>query len=206
MTATSSEAQTRRLLVIILLLQGPFVLWSLASNPAGLFRYLGFAQGASGTTAAWLLATLIVIAYVWSASTISVVRQHMFRWSALKLFAVLAAVAAGVLEEVVFRKWIMDILHDKGYGPFVQVLASGVSFGIVHLVWGAKSLAAGINAMLSTSALGIGLALVYLVGERSLAPCIAAHFAITAIIEPGLILAAVTNKLGYWNERRQPHA
>lgn len=125
----------------------------------------------------------------------------MLSWSTLKLLAVVAAAVAGVLEEVVFRKWVMDFLNSKGYGSVVQVLAAGVSFGLAHLVWGAKSLAAGVIAVLSTSALGIGLGIVYLLGDRNLAPCIAAHFLVTALMEPGLIHAAVTDKLGYLHER-----
>jgi len=185
----------------MLLVQGSIVLWSVATDPGGFFVYLGFAENASGTIASWLLAACVVIGYVWSAAKISVVREHMLTFDRLKLLAIVAAASAGVLEEVVFRKWVMDFLYTEGYGPMVQVLVAGISFGLAHLLWGAKSFAAGVNAVLSTTALGIGLALVYLVGERSLAPCIAAHFLITALVEPGLILAAVSNRLGYWYER-----
>jgi hypothetical protein len=44
-------------------------------------------------------------------------------------------------------------------------------------------------------------AVVYIVGGRSLAPCIVAHFVISALIEPGLVLAALKDRLGYWRER-----
>ena len=37
-----------------------------------------------------------------------------------------------------------------------------------------------------------------LVSERSLAPSIVAHFMITALIEPGLLVAAKNDKIGYW--------
>jgi hypothetical protein len=44
----------------------------------------------------------------------------------------------------------------------VQALLSGLSFGAVHLLWGAKNVAAGINAIISTSILGSALAILYI--------------------------------------------
>ena len=88
----------------------------------------------------------------------------------------------------------MDALNNSGYGPIVQVLASGLAFGIAHLIWGIKNFKAGLNAMVSTSALGAALAVVYLVGDRSLAPCVVAHIVVTALIEPGLVLAGFDEK------------
>ena len=185
----------------MLLFQGSFVLWTAIADPTSLVRLLGFAGGPSGTVAAWVLAAAVAAVYVWGAASISVVRQHMFKANRLKLLTIAAAVVAGILEEVVFRKWVMDFLQSRGYAPAVQVLASGLSFGLAHFVWGFKRVSAGINAALSTGALGLGLGIVYLVGGRSLAPCVVAHFVITALIEPGLILAAVTDKLSYLRER-----
>ena len=68
-------------------------------------------------------------------------------------------------------------------------------------MWGVKTFAAGFNAVLSTSLLGMALAVIYLVGDRSLLPCIVAHLLITALIEPGLIIAAANDKIGYWSEK-----
>jgi membrane protease YdiL (CAAX protease family) len=129
------------------------------------------------------------------------VRKHLLARTWLKLLAVVVALAAGILEEVVFRKWVMDYLNNRGHSSLVQVIASAASFGVAHLVWGVKSVAAGINAILSTALLGLGLAVVYLMSGRSLAPCIVAHFLVTALIEPGLVLAVVGNKLGVLRER-----
>ena len=60
---------------------------------------------------------------------------------------------------------------------------------------------AGINAALSTAALGLALAIVYLLGERSLAPCIVAHVIVTALIEPGLLISAQRDRLGVFSEK-----
>jgi membrane protease YdiL (CAAX protease family) len=193
--------KTWQLLWFVLAIQGSIVVWSLASDPSGFFKYIGFSKDGAGTVSSWLLAAAITASYVFSASAISMVRQHLFARTWLKLLAVVAALAAGVLEEVVFRKWVMDYLNNRGHSSLVQVGVSAASFGVAHLLWGAKSIAAGINATLSTALLGLGLAVVYLVSGRSLAPCIVAHFIVTALIEPGLILAAVSNKLGVLRER-----
>jgi membrane protease YdiL (CAAX protease family) len=47
----------------------------------------------------------------------------------------------------------------------------------------------------ATGMLGVALAIVFVVGGRSLAPCIAAHFLINALIEPGLVLAATRGEM-----------
>lgn len=61
MPVTSPEKQTRRILLVILLIQGPFVLWSLISDPEGFFKYLGIAGGSHGTATAWLFAAFIAV-------------------------------------------------------------------------------------------------------------------------------------------------
>ena len=180
---------------------GPFILISLISDAAGFFSYIGFINGNIGTSFSWLLASLIVVGYCASAAKISDVKNYMFKFDLLKFVAIIGAVCAGIIEEVIFRKWVMDYLSANDYSIISQVLLSGLSFGAVHLLWGVKNVAAGINAMVSTSLLGVALAVVYIVGDRSLAPCIAAHFFITALIEPGLIIAAKNDRLGYWSEK-----
>ena len=180
---------------------GPFILVSLISDAEGFFIYIGFFNGNIGTSFSWFLAALVVVCYSASASKISDVKHYMFKFDLLKFVAIIAAVCAGILEEVIFRKWVMDFLSSNDCSLVIQVLLSGLSFGAVHLLWGAKNVAAGINAIISTSILGSALAIIYIVGDRSLAPCIAAHFFITALIEPGLIIATKNNKLGYWSEK-----
>ena len=122
----------------------------------------------------------------------------MFRIDRLKIVAILTAVFAGIMEEVIYRKWLMDYLNSQDFSVILQVILSGLAFGIIHLLWGIKNIKAGVNAFISTSLLGIALAIVYLVSGRSLAPCIVAHFIITALIEPGLLIAAKNDKIGYW--------
>jgi membrane protease YdiL (CAAX protease family) len=189
------------ILLSMIFLWGSFVLFSYFSNPMGFLSYLGFVNGNSGTAISWILALLIVVVYCISAAKISDVKRYMFKIDRLKFVSIFAAVFAGIMEEIIYRKWIMDYLNSHDYSVVLQVILSGLAFGIVHLMWGVKNIKAGVNAMISTSLLGSGLAIVYLVSERSLAPCIVAHFFITALIEPGLLIAAKNDKLGYWKEK-----
>lgn len=186
------------ILLMIIGAWGTFVMVNLLSNPTGFISYLGFTKGHSGTTLGWVLALMTAVLYSYSASQISEVKYHMFRIDALKLLSIVAAVFAGITEEVIYRKWVMDFLDAREYSIVIQILASGLAFGVVHLIWGIKHIKAGINAFLSTFLLGAALAIVYTVSERSLAPCIVAHIVVTALIEPGMLIAAKQNKLDYW--------
>lgn len=185
---------------------GTFIAVNMFANLTGFVGYLGFAEGRAGTLSSWSLALLVVIAYSASASQISDVKRYMFKFDRLKWVAITAAVCAGIVEEVIFRKWVMDYLADREFSIVVQILASSVTFGLMHLIWGLRNIKAGVNAALSTAILGLALAVVYWLGDRSLAPCIVAHFLITALIEPGLLISAQNDRLGYWSEKSDPSA
>ena len=154
---------------------------------------LGFASGPRGSACAWALAALLALAYaVFSIGSIPDVARHWHSISWLKALAIVAAVTAAVLEEAIFRRLLMDALAKRGSGAILQILISAIAFGIAHGTWGLMggSVNAAIGAAIATTFLGAGLAMIYLIGGRSLAPCIVAHFLIDAIIEPGLLLAA----------------
>ena len=194
--AAASERKALWILAGVIVGEGYPVVISLLPDPAGFVRHLGFAPGAAGTWFAWALASAVAVAYASSCATIPAVREHMIRPGVIKAVAVLAAVMAAVLEEVIFRKWVMDDLDRRGVGAVLQVLASGATFGLVHVVWGLMGgLRAAIQSMVWTAVLGAALGIVYLVSGRSLAPCIAAHFLITALIEPGLVIAALRGQM-----------
>jgi uncharacterized protein len=193
-----SERVVIWLLLGVIVCFGAWIVPTLLDKPRELFAFLGFAPNQSGTVLGWLLALLVAGEYVWSAAKIPAVREHLWRPSTLKLLALVAAALAGVMEEVIFRKWLMDFLEQHDVAIVLQVLASGIAFGLAHSVWGLirRSFDAALHAMLATSILGACLAVVYLLSDRSLAPVIAAHFVISALIEPGLLLAAVRGQLG----------
>ena len=127
---------------------------------------------------------------------IPLVRQHWRTISFVKLLGVLAAVAAAVVEEAFFRRLLMNALLRAGWPTTAQVFASGFVFGIAHASWALVTgrVAVGVGAMVATGALGTLLGLVYIVGNRSLAPVIVAHFLVTATIQPGIMFAAFSGQ------------
>lgn len=177
--------------------EGLWVAVNLIANGWKFVRYLGFAADRFGSWPGWAVATLVVAIYVGYARRLPSVRETMFRLTWFKFLALALAVFAGILEEVIFRKWVMDDVQVRGYGVLAQIAASGLVFGAAHAIWGimGRSLTAAIGATIATGALGVMLGIVYVLGGRSLAPCIAAHFFINAFIEPGLMLAATRGEM-----------
>ena len=117
--------------------------------------------------------------------------------SLFKLLGILTAVVGGIVEEIFFRRWTMDMLMSRDVGTILQAVISGVAFGLAHTSWtllAKRDFKVTLPAILSTSILGIFLAIVYLAGGRNLGPCIFAHVLINIVIEPWLMLSAVSGK------------
>jgi membrane protease YdiL (CAAX protease family) len=77
------------------------------------------------------------------------------------------------------------------------VVISGIAFGLAHSGWALfskRGLEFSLPAVGATSVLGVLLAVIYLVGGRNLGPCRAAHVAINLVIEPWLMLSAVSGR------------
>lgn len=145
-------------------------------------RHIGLGRPTTGVAVAAGMVLAVGYAAVTAAGVPAVVHSA-FTVTGLKLVAVITTVLiVGVVEEVIFRGYLMTAVASMGHGRVVQVLASGVAFGLAHPT-------APIN-MAFTFVLGIGLALVYLLGNRSLTPVIIAHMLVNLIIEPGLALGA----------------
>jgi len=170
---------------------------SLFGHPIPLFQNLGFERGSIAPPLAWILATMTAIAYVlYTMKVLPLVFAKQKEISWFKLLGILSALVGGIVEEVFFRRWIMDMLMARGVDPILQVLISGIVFGLAHTSW---MLVRGdfkfsLPAILSTSVLGIILAIIYIVGGRNLGPCIVAHVFINMIIEPWLMLSSVSGK------------
>jgi uncharacterized protein len=155
-----------------------------------------------GTPTAWALAIAVTLAYAaFAAAGSPIVRAHMLRpstWRPYAAFVIVAmpmALISGFFEEAFFRKLLMDAAMRHGAGIALQIALSALAFGAVHAVWGVfgGNLRGAMGAMLATGSLGAALAAIYLIGGRSLAPCVAAHIAINLMIEPWLIITAATN-------------
>jgi uncharacterized protein len=171
---------------------------SLFWYPIPLFQDLGFERGSIAPPLAWILATITAIAYVlYTMKVIPLVLAKQKEISWFKLLGILAALVGGIVEEVFFRRWIMDMFMKGGFSPVLQVVISGIAFGLVHASWtllAKRNFKATLPAILSTSILGIVLAIIYLAGGRNLGPCIFAHVLINIVIEPWLMLSAVSGK------------
>jgi membrane protease YdiL (CAAX protease family) len=193
----TAERKSGIILGIITVIEASWVLMNLQVSGWRFVRYLGVGPGLAGNLAGWIAALLATIIFVAVALRLPSVRENLFRPSLLKLLAIALAISAGILEEVMFRRWTMNWLMEHGYGPIVQVLGAGLLFGAIHGIWGlmGKSLRAAIGATVATGFLGMMLAIVFLLSGRSLAPCIVAHFVINLLIEPGLVLAATRGEM-----------
>jgi membrane protease YdiL (CAAX protease family) len=115
----------------------------------------------------------------------------------VKFVGVLVAISAAIVEEAFFRRFLMDALLRAGRPDALQVIASGVIFGTAHASWALVTghVVVGFGAMIATGTLGTGLAFVYILGDRSLAPAIVAHFLVTATIQPGIMFAAFSRRM-----------
>jgi hypothetical protein len=171
---------------------------SLFWHPIPLFQNLGFERESIAPPLAWILATITAIAYVlYTMKAIPLVLAKQKEISLFKLLGILSALVGGIVEEVFFRRWTMDMFMKGGFNPILQVIISGVAFGLAHWSWtllAKRDFKATLPAILSTSILGIFLAIIYLAGGRNLGPCIFAHVLINIVIEPWLMLSAVSGK------------
>jgi len=155
---------------------------------------LGLRRPRAAGSGAWTLGLAVAGAYLIATLwTNPVIAAHALDVHALQVLGLAAALVAGIVEEAVFRRLLMDGLARRGTGRANQVLASALSFGALHATWGAVagSLEVALVAAGATTLLGAGLALTYLAGRRSLGPCIASHVLLDAVLEPWLIYAAL---------------
>jgi hypothetical protein len=163
-----------------------------------LFENLGFTRSSIAPAMAWILAAITAIAYVvYTLRVIPFIAGMQREISLFKLLGIFAAVVGGIVEEVFFRRWGMDMLMSRGFGSVPQVVISGIAFGLAHSGWALftkRGLKFSLPAIIATSFLGVLLAVIYLAGGRNLGPCISAHVMINIVIEPWLMLSAVSGK------------
>lgn len=172
----------------------------LVGSRSTFLRNLGFASEPRATTGVWMLAIAVAGGYIaFTMRGVPLVAQQWYALSWLKLLSLALAITAGIVEEAFFRRMLMDALARAGRGVVIQIVVSALAFGIAHGLWGffSGSFSIGFGAASATGVLGAALASIYVLGGRSLAPCIVAHALIDAVIEPGLLLAAVTGKMGH---------
>jgi len=168
----------------------PLTMW-LAGDPRR------FIFSSLGTPLAWILA--LVIAAIFIGLTVrqhSFIREHLLTLSPLKAVAIPMALVSGIFEEVFFRAFIMNLALRGGWSTASQILISALTFGLAHGIWGlfSRSWRVSVGAIMATGLLGAALAVVYVVGGRSVVPCALAHILINLVIEPWLILSAAAHR------------
>lgn len=195
---TDRRSKTALILGLVTLIMFSPLAMVLAGVPIPMFQNLGFERETLAAPLAWILATIIAITYVlYTLRAIPFIASMQREISLFKLLGILSAVVGVTVEEVFFRRWIMDMLMKGGFSPILQVVISGIVFGLAHTSWAMltkRDFKATLPAILSTAILGIFLASLYLVGGRNLGPCIFAHVLINVVIEPWLMLSAVSGR------------
>ncbi|MFJ7982758.1 CPBP family intramembrane glutamic endopeptidase [Lysinibacillus xylanilyticus] len=145
----------------------------------------------------WFFTLLIVIGYIsYTMIAIPYVKRNLLTFSWLKLIAIWAAIVSGIVEEVLFRHLLMDYLLSIELSYLSQVLISGIAFGIAHGAWVLLrgEIKFALPAILSTTILGCLLAMLYIYTGRSTFAPIIAHVLINMVIEPWLMLSAISGK------------
>jgi len=172
-----------------------FILLIIFNNGLATFMNgIGFNQSALEIPLAWVIAAIVTIGYIaFTTFGMSTVKENFFKWDWLKLIGIYAALTSGILEELAFRRLLMDWLYSNDIGIIIQVIISGVAFGIAHFTWGliGGSWRIGLASAIATTILGLLLAIIYIVAGRNVLPTIMAHIIINIFLEPWMILHAV---------------
>ena len=147
------------------------------------FRDIGVVKPSRSVPVA--VACCFALLYAGWTLLIPEVRANATEIGLFKFWGVAVSVAAAVVEEAVFRGFIMNELARAGRSRPIQVGVSAITFALLHLGFGLWGLAC-------TLIMGAVLAMTYLWNGRSLAAPIAGHCLVNAIIEPWLLLYVIT--------------
>lgn len=151
-----------------------------------------FRRASEVGTIGWILCALCVAAYIAYSIRGLDLAKYMTAFPAFRIAGPLMAIPTGILEEIFFRKGVMDVLAHNGMGLVVQIVVSALIFGAAHAFWGIRGgIRAVVGATISTTLLGILLGVVYAASNRVVLPCIVAHMAINTVLEPWLVYAYV---------------
>jgi hypothetical protein len=164
----------------------------IGADPARVARLFSFVPSA---WKAWALGAVVAAAYVAvSIRQLPLIGQRFFELTPLKLLAIPFSLGAGAVEELLFRRMLMNWALHQGLDWPVQIAISAIAFGLLHAMFGlfSRSWRGVLSPVIFTSLLGAALALVYLAGGRDVAPCIWAHALIDMAIEPWLLIAIMS--------------
>jgi hypothetical protein len=150
------------------------------------------------TRRSWLLAIVVAALMAGSAlASFGKTAQLLTDWSFYRIsLGVVLGGSAGICLEMIFRGFVMTQAHDARLPVTFQITLSAVLFALAlnRMAWsgypGHPDIWAVVGTTASATILGVAFAIIYVIGNRSLNPAIAAHAAIDMIVEPGMILMA----------------
>jgi membrane protease YdiL (CAAX protease family) len=196
----SIDKKSRRITAIILIVMSLIMLSPIVQNISvgfknPFFRNMGFRYGSVAPFYVWIISLLIAAGYlIYTFRAVPLVFRQQKEMSIFKIIGLCSGLIAGIIEELLFRRWLMDFAMNNGIGNILQIAISGAAFGLFHAVWSLPggNIKFGLRASLSTTVLGLSLATLYVIGQRNIGPCIVSHSIISMTVEPWLLLAAVS--------------
>lgn len=195
---------TPRDIVAVQAVSSIVLVWALFGAAWGLLRLRGqtlqsIGWNVSSSIWGWLLGFVIGVLYAGFVVTgmIRAGAPVLTDWSLFRILVALGiGISAGVCEEGVFRGFVMTQARDGGAHWIAQLLLSAILFGLAHVGWGSLSghedMAQMMGTVAATAVLGLLLGAIYLASGRSLIPPLIAHATIDFVIEPWLLLYAIT--------------
>lgn len=173
------------------------VLWFLLRARRSSFRDLGAWR--LGTSASWALALLVAALSI--ASNLRLLpRMHIPIYYAFLphgfhlVAALLMGVTAGFCEEVLFRGFLMTEFAKAGYGKGIQILIPGLAFGLSHAGYLSLGILPWLGIAVPVACIGMVWGIAYLLGRRSLAPAVVAHFLNDATALPWIMFFMITSR------------
>jgi hypothetical protein len=159
-------------------------------------RDIGWRRAA--TRRSWILAVVVAALMAGSAlASFGKAALLLTDWSFYRLsLGVVLGGSAGICLETIFRGFVMTQARDAGLPLTLQITLSAVLFALAlnRMAWsgfpGHPDVWAVVGTTASSTVLGVAFAIIYVIGNRSLTPAIAAHAAIDMVVEPGMILMA----------------
>ncbi|MFB3188414.1 CPBP family glutamic-type intramembrane protease [Staphylococcus pseudintermedius] len=146
---------------------------------------------------AWIFTLLIALIYVlYTIMAVSFVKKHIWKCSILKVLGLWIAITSSITEEIVFRQLVIEKLYELEYTTWIQIIISGIIFGIAHGLWGllGKEIKVIFPIILTTTILGILLAMLYIYTNNNIFYPIVSHTLINFFIEPWLLLAVISKR------------
>ena len=107
------------------------------------------------------------------------------------LAAVLTAFAGGFVEEIGMRGLLMTELARIRTRTWLQILISGFCYAIYHSLQFLTSPVTFVQSMAVSTLMGGILAGIYVLGKRSLTPCILSHGLANLLGEPYILMGAM---------------